>query len=73
MKFSVIMAARNAELHIQQSLESLLSAAKNYDVEILVVDDASNDKTGEIVDSISDDRIRRIRSDARLGEELLEI
>ncbi len=47
---SVIMAAYNAEEHIREALESVL-AQDWQPLEIIVTDDGSNDRTGEIVRS----------------------
>ena len=48
MKISVIIPVKNRELTIKQSIESVLLS--NYDnLEIIVVDNNSTDKTGEIV------------------------
>jgi glycosyltransferase involved in cell wall biosynthesis len=57
-KISVIMPARNEEQDIASSLHSILNQ-KNVDLEVIVVNDHSNDRTGEIVDDIA-------RSDSRL-------
>ncbi|NOQ22354.1 MAG: glycosyltransferase [Candidatus Aegiribacteria sp.] len=58
VKISVIMPARNEERDIASSLHSILNQ-KNVDLEVIVVNDHSNDRTGEIVDDIA-------RSDSRL-------
>ena len=57
-KISVIMPARNEEQDIASSLYSILNQ-KNVDLEVIVVNDHSSDRTGEIVDNIA-------RSDSRL-------
>ncbi len=52
MKVSVIMAARDEELTIAESIESLLNQTyKN--LEIIVVNDGSTDRTGEIAKNYS--------------------
>jgi cellulose synthase/poly-beta-1,6-N-acetylglucosamine synthase-like glycosyltransferase len=49
---SIIVPARNEERHIEAALRSLLQL--DYpDLEILVVDDRSTDRTGEILDRIA--------------------
>lgn len=51
-KVSVIVAARNEERHIQSSIESLLRL--DYaPLEITVVDDRSEDRTGQILDELA--------------------
>ncbi|MHC4068391.1 MAG: glycosyltransferase family 2 protein [Planctomycetota bacterium] len=56
-KVSIIVPARNEERNIEQALRSLLS--QDYeDLEILVVDDRSSDRTGQIIDSVATDDTR---------------
>lgn len=56
---SVILPMRNAEPWIEQTLQSLRSQ-KDADLEILVVDDGSTDRSRSIVESIAqrDERVR---------------
>ncbi len=50
---SVLVPARNEEIHIGPCIESLMNQTyKNY--EVLVIDDNSTDKTGEILASIKE-------------------
>ncbi len=61
-KVSVLIPARNEELNIGRCLTSVLK--QNYqDIEILVLDDGSTDKTPAILKSYSDKRIRIIRGE----------
>ncbi len=53
---SVIMPAHNAERFIASAIESVLAQSYTY-FELLVIDDASTDRTGEIVRSITDPRV----------------
>ena len=56
MRVSVIIPAYNAERYIQETLESVF--AQTYqDIEVIVVDDGSKDRTAEIVQSFGD-RVR---------------
>lgn len=57
--FSVLVPAYNIESLIRQTLESAL-AQTIQDLEIVVVDDGSSDKTTEVVHSFTDPRIRLI-------------
>ncbi|MCY2991560.1 MAG: glycosyltransferase [Planctomycetota bacterium] len=60
-RVSVIVPARNEELHVESALHSLL--ALDYEnLEITVVDDRSTDRTGEILDRMAESNLR-IRND----------
>ena len=57
---SVMMPAYNAERYIASAIESVL--AQTYsDWELLVVDDGSTDRTGEIAAGVGDPRVRVLR------------
>lgn len=60
---SVIMATHNAELTIGRALESVLRQT-HHNLEILVIDDASTDATGDIVEEVAeqDPRIVIVRN-----------
>lgn len=51
-KVLVIMATYNGEKYLQEQLDSILRQ-KNIQVDILVRDDGSNDKTKEILECYS--------------------
>jgi len=59
MKLSVVIPAHNEEKLIGDCLNSILKEidGKNYDIEIIVVDNASTDKTREILNSFPQIRI----------------
>lgn len=57
-KISVIIPARNEEFDIAPALRSVLNQ-QGVELEVVVVDDHSTDRTGELVDAIA-------RSDARV-------
>jgi teichuronic acid biosynthesis glycosyltransferase TuaG len=65
---SVIMPAFNAEGFIQESIESALAQTLG-DIEVLVADDASTDRTRAIVDELSrrDSRIRLLKAERNSG------
>lgn len=60
MSVSVIMAACNEENYIEEALSSILSQT-HRDIKVIVVNDASTDRTGEILEGIADDRVRVFR------------
>jgi glycosyltransferase involved in cell wall biosynthesis len=51
MQFSVVIPAHNGELYLRLTIESALNQTRKAD-EIIVVDDASTDKTAEIAQSL---------------------
>ena len=63
---SIIMSVYNEERYLQQSMESLVGQTLT-DFEIIVIDDCSNDRTTEIIESFHDERIRLIRNELNQG------
>jgi len=63
---SVVMPAHNVSRYIAETLESIL-AQDSQALEIIVVDDCSDDDTPAIVQSFGQDRIHYIRLDSRHG------
>ncbi len=83
IKVSFIIPAYNAENTIEECINKILKISRK-DIEVLVIDDGSKDKTAEICKSIQDSRIRFIHKenggvssarnmgiDSALGEYLL--
>jgi len=67
---SVVIAARNEETHIKNCLTSLLNQNHAFEnLEIIVVDDQSEDNTADIVSSFQDKGIRLIQigNDEKVG------
>lgn len=63
---SIVVAARNEERHIEAALGTLL--AQDYpELEVIVVDDRSNDRTGAILDRVADRWRRESERAAREG------
>jgi len=54
---SVLIPARNEEDSIASAIESVL-ASRGVEFEIVILDDASTDRTGEIVQAIADEDLR---------------
>lgn len=63
---SVIMSAFNAEAFLREAMDSIL-AQTFCDFELIVVDDASTDRTAEVLAEYSDSRIRVIRNPSNVG------
>lgn len=61
MKFSVIIPAFNAELYIEECIQSVLDNAC-HDIEIIIINDGSTDRTGDIINSFKDDFIHKIHT-----------
>ena len=49
VKVSISVTTYNQEKYIEQTLESLLMQIANFDFEILINDDASSDKSQDII------------------------
>jgi glycosyltransferase involved in cell wall biosynthesis len=63
---TVVLPTRNRAAILRRAIDSAL--AQTYrDLELIVVDDASTDATGETVRSVSDARIRYLRHDVNQG------
>lgn len=63
---SVILSVYNDELNIKNAIESILSQTyKN--IELLVLDDFSTDKTYEIISELNDNRLTILRNSKNLG------
>lgn len=63
---SIVLPSFNGEKYIKQSIESCLNQTyKN--IELIVVDDCSSDRTPEIVKSFPQENIRYLRNEANLG------
>mgnify|MGYP001216903442 CR=1 FL=1 len=63
---SVLLSVYNDDKNIKKSIDSILSQSyKN--IELLVIDDCSSDKTYEIINEITDSRIRIFRNKKNQG------
>lgn len=66
---SIIMPSCNTGEYIARSIESVIEQTyKNW--ELIIVDDASNDNTDEVVKSFADERIRYFKNESNLGAAL---
>ena len=59
---SIVLAAYNEEDAIQECVQEVLSYARGRDVEIILVNDGSTDKTGPLIDSMEASHPGLIRS-----------
>jgi glycosyltransferase involved in cell wall biosynthesis len=65
-KISVIVPAYNAEATIETALNSILRQSYS-DIEVIVVDDASDDRTSLVLGKIKDSRVRLLRHHRNRG------
>ncbi|HWO39233.1 MAG TPA: glycosyltransferase [Candidatus Acidoferrum sp.] len=65
-RISVCMAARNGEKFIGEQVDSVLRQLRSGD-ELIIVDDASEDRTRDLVTDFHDDRLFLIRHECRQG------
>ena len=63
---TVLLAVHDGERYLGAAVASALGQTSS-DLELLVVDDASTDRTPEILADVADARLRVIRNDERLG------
>jgi len=66
VRASVVMAAYNAERYVESAVRSAL-ASDLRDIEVIVVDDGSKDRTPDIVSNIGDPRVVLVRLRASGG------
>ena len=65
-RVSILMSVYNGEKHLPEAIESIVHQTYD-DFEFLVIDDASSDRSAEIIASYSDPRIRVLRNEHNLG------
>lgn len=65
-KVSVCVPVYNGEKYIEQTIKSVLEQSFT-DFELVIIDDASTDKTWEILKNFSDDRIRLVKNEKNVG------
>ncbi len=66
MKVSIICPCYNSEKYISQTLNSIFAQTES-DFELLIVDDNSNDRSVEIIESYKDKRIKLIKNKENKG------
>lgn len=65
-KVSVVISTYNDEAYIQEAVDSILNQTIE-DIELIVVNDGSTDRTGEILQSIKDERLIILTNDTNKG------
>jgi len=65
-RVTVLMPAHNAVSYVSASVRSILNQTF-WDFELIIIDDASSDDTGNVVRQFSDSRIRYFRNEQNLG------
>lgn len=63
---SVCMACYHGEQYIRQQIESILPQLRAED-ELIIIDDHSTDRTGQIIQEMNDSRIRYVFNEKNLG------
>lgn len=63
---SVVMPVYNGEQYILESINSILSQTIK-DIELIIIDDGSTDRSSQIIQSIDDNRIVYRRSEENMG------
>lgn len=66
MKISVCMAVYNGEMYLQAQVESILTQLQSAD-ELVIVNDASQDDSLNVLKNVRDKRIRIFNNDQNLG------
>ena len=65
-KVTVLMSVYNGEKYLQEAIDSILEQTFK-DFEFLIINDGSTDKTGEILESYHDLRIKIINNEKNIG------
>jgi glycosyltransferase involved in cell wall biosynthesis len=65
-EISALLAVHDDARYVGEAVESVLHQTAR-DFELIVVDDASTDETPQVLDGVSDSRLRVLRNDAQLG------
>jgi cellulose synthase/poly-beta-1,6-N-acetylglucosamine synthase-like glycosyltransferase len=69
LPLSVVLAVKNEEINVKTRIENLLSQDYEEDlIEIVVVSDASSDRTVELARAINDERVKVVESQEPVGK-----
>jgi len=67
IKVSIIITCYNLENYVGHAIASLLNQVCNFRFEIIVIDDASTDRSKEVIAAINDPRLKFISLDKNVG------
>jgi glycosyltransferase involved in cell wall biosynthesis len=67
LDISIIVPAYNAEAIIEKCLKAIYQESKNFNSEIIVIDDHSNDKTCEIVEKFKSTKLVKLKENKGVG------
>lgn len=67
MKVSVVLPVFNKEAFLEEAVRSILEQSFSGPMEVIAIDDASTDRSAEILRSLRDPRLRVIRVEHNLG------
>lgn len=65
-RISVCMACYQGENYIKEQIDSILAQLNRMD-ELIIIDDHSSDKTGQIIQELNDPRIKYVLNEKNLG------
>ena len=68
MKLSILMPVYNEETRLPEALKQALAVEYPCDIELVVVDDGSTDRTREILAGVDDPRVRVILHEKNQGK-----
>ena len=66
-KVSIIVPAYNSEKNIEKCLKSIFNESKNFESEIIVIDDCSTDKTSEVVKKFKAIKLIKLKKNKGVG------
>ncbi len=68
MKLSILMPVYNEEATVQTAIKRVLDVEFPCEVELVVVDDASSDRTAEVLGGLQDERLIKLRHPVNQGK-----
>ena len=68
VRLSILMPVYNEESRVDTAVKQTLEVTYPCEIELLIVDDGSSDRTPQILDDIDDERVRVIRHEVNRGK-----